>query len=445
MFVLFLLVFPYAHTANKLVIYSNNITQVHAAKDVSFRSGFQSFFIKNLPEEIFFNSFFVDLPESVSLRSISKMNIQNREGLESKSDLLNRLKGKPLYLYNNGVYRDVDLLYAGDYLAVDDHGKVLLDPKEDIAVSKNVFIESIPSFNVAAMVIEVSVDSRKSQVTQVPVNYITGQVGWKAIYNLYLDEKRELLDFSAFFKLNNYTKADFANTSVELVAGDINFEQEHRVYAMSMAKAAPESAQDIGEQPLGDYYKFVYPYLVTLKAREEKMLSWREITDIPVKKQYLFSFYSGGYPSVQKQRAIIKLFMKNTKENKLGMRFPAGEAFVYDNSSSRSLLGKVNIPNLTLGEEISLTIGKSFDLSGEKTHKKHEKITTNEFLDTFQVVIKNNSVQKRTVDVIDSLYGSWEVVSSNHKYVQKDANQLSFSVAIDSQGTTTINYQVKTR
>jgi hypothetical protein len=50
-----------------------------------------------------------------------------------------------------------------------------------------------------------------------------------------------------------------------------------------------------------------------------------------------------------------------------------------------------------------------------------------------------------TVEIRETIYGSWEVLNSSFPPTKLDANTLSFSVPVAANGKATVTYRVRSR
>ena len=82
---------------------------------------------------------------------------------------------------------------------------------------------------------------------------------------------------------------------------------------------------------------------------------------------------------------------------------------------------------------------RKVDLS-RVSHMTHQRLGLASEKEINEIIIRNHKREDVTVSVIERLQGNWKVKSSSHKYLQKDAQHIEFSVQIKADKEVNITY-----
>ncbi|HPU43728.1 MAG TPA: hypothetical protein PLS98_05905, partial [Dictyoglomaceae bacterium] len=92
--------------------------------------------------------------------------------------------------------------------------------------------------------------------------------------------------------------------------------------------------------------------------------------------------------------------------------------------------------------------GKDFDLLGESKilDRKVEKIKdyTYETI-TAQITLTNRKDEDVTIEVLDNIYGDFQILSSTHPYEKIDEDTIRFIVKVSKNSTYNITYSYKVK
>ena len=116
-----------------------------------------------------------------------------------------------------------------------------------------------------------------------------------------------------------------------------------------------------------------------------------------------------------------------------------------DNDGSLEFIGEDSIDHTSKDEEVEVTLGNAFDVTGARTRVSSRKTGSNSREDTYEIVIKNHKDAPVNVTVVEHLGGweLWEIVSSSSPYEKVDSNTVNFVPTVGADGTVTISYTVE--
>lgn len=125
---------------------------------------------------------------------------------------------------------------------------------------------------------------------------------------------------------------------------------------------------------------------------------------------------------------------------------PKGKVKIFKKEEDCDIfIGENIIPHTPKGEKIKLSLGNAFDVKGERRIINHERISQVVYRDTYEIKIKNFKKEDIFVDVIEHLYGTWEITEKTHNFDKIDAFTIKFPVKVKSEGEEIIRYTVITK
>ena len=130
---------------------------------------------------------------------------------------------------------------------------------------------------------------------------------------------------------------------------------------------------------------------------------------------------------------------------RLGLPLPAGRVRMFDGGD---FLGEATIGHTPANQDVALTIGNVFDLSAERTREDFQLDREGRTMtERVSVLLKNAKSGSVTVRVTERLsrWTDWEMVSSSERFEKRNAQTVSFDVAVPAGGETKLSYTVRYR
>jgi len=189
-----------------------------------------------------------------------------------------------------------------------------------------------------------------------------------------------------------------------------------------------------------EYYRYTIPNAVTLRDGERRSLALFDAEQVDVAREYRIE---GGWRSVgetQRAHAAIRLSF----ENDLGKPLPGGTVRVYDTAESPMLLGEPRISDTPEGQQAVLTLGRSFDITAERTTIDRERDGKAREIER-RIVISNAKDRAVEVKLVESLPGDWRVLSQTADHERLDAKRVAWSLDVAAGGETTLRYRIRYR
>ncbi len=285
---------------------------------------------------------------------------------------------------------------------------------------------------------------------ELEVSYLADGLSWSADYVLLLNDNDAVSRFSAWVTLVNNAKRSFNNSTVSLVAGDVQRRKmAEPAYAAAkteraMALAAP--APQVEESPFFEYHLYRLPQKISLGANRMHQVAFFSLSDVPARKEYVFrsspSWGRGVPGEPQKSKADVYIVLPNKADNKTGRALPAGTVRVYKaaGEGENLLVGEDAIPATPLDSEVKITAGKSFDVEMERKQVSFQKLGPTLFQEGYEMNLKNAKSEDVSVRVIESLYGDWEITKSDRQWKRLDAQTIEFTVPVPARGRASVSY-----
>lgn len=467
------LVLAQGQVQNEITVYNQGFALVKETRTLSLRQGRQQVALEDVAALI--------EPASVGIRSLTdpasiEVWEQNYQyDLISPQAILNKAVGQrirflrvlpngvkevlegvllsaPNAIVNNpdgGAYQT----YNGMVIRTDD-GRIVLNPAGEIEVS------SIPDGLISKPTLLWDLMSAKAGENTVEVSYTTRGMSWTADYVLMLDgaTQNAKADIKGWVTLTNNSGKAFKETRLKLLAGDV---QRLMGGGGGFGGGRAAKAMDALEQnrfqqeSLFEYYLYTLQRPATIRDKEMKQLSLMEGKGIQTTKKLILDsmmgmgvYYPGeGEIGTGPMKPQVRIIFKNSKENELGIPLPAGRVKVYqrDKSGSVQMLGEDAIGHTPKDETISLVVGRSFDIVGERKRTNFQRIGDRVVRETFEIEVRNRKDAPETVNVVERHYGDWRVISKTMDFTKLDANTMEFVVTLKAGEVRKITYTVETR
>jgi hypothetical protein len=340
--------------------------------------------------------------------------------------------------------------YNGVVIQTDD-GRIVLNPDGEIEVS------TLPEGLISKPTLLWLLHATKAGTNDIEISYLTQGIKWDADYVLTLGPGGATADLKGWVTIANNSGGTYRDTKLKLLAGDVQRARPPEPRVMMLAGASYDMAGERGfvEETLFEYHLYTLQRPATIRNNEIKQLSLLEGKDITASKKLIvdslrdFGFYypSEGEIGVGVMKPQVRVEFKNSKENGLGIPLPAGNVKVYqrDASGSTQMLGEDKIQHTPRDEQLSLVVGRSFDIVAERKRTTYQRQGNKAYRETFEVEVRNRKDVSETVHVLERHYGQWGVIQKNMEFEKLDANTIQFVLTLQPGESKKIVYTVETR
>ncbi len=294
--------------------------------------------------------------------------------------------------------------------------------------------------------IELRLNSPAAGKVPIELTYLTTGFNWEMSYVGTLAPDGRTLAITGWAKLENDSGYALSNAMVRLVAGSVNrgnVSAETRATPTALALGSPSP------QAAFEYYLYTLPKPVDLPAHRTLLVPYGTFPEIPVEKVYT---YAGG------SRVMVTLKFRNTKETGLGMPLPAGDVRLFQaRPDGKMFIGADTIPHTPVEEEVSITPGNAFDITGTRVRTESVKLSKSTYRDTYMITLRNHKEVAVTVNVLEHPSGNtWKIISAGISYKEGgkfvtvalpyekvDSHTVKFVAYVPADGESKVTYTIE--
>jgi hypothetical protein len=287
---------------------------------------------------------------------------------------------------------------------------------------------------------------------RVEASYLAGKLSWNADYVLTVARDDRAADLDGWVTLTNGSGTSFKNTTLQLVAGDLNrVRQMMGRMASDQLRAERSAAAPMAQEAFSDYHLYTLGRRTTINNNETKQVSMLGGTGVPIQKRYVvdgqaFYYRNARHPGAPLKDAVRVYYQfKNDARGGLGMPMPAGVVRVYQSDSKGGLqfVGEDRIDHTPKDETLNVKIGNAFDVIAERKQIDFEKIAANVYEVEFEITLRNHKTTPVTVEVNEPIGGTWRILRSTHEWTKTEAWAARFSVPVAVDDAGVLRYRVR--
>ncbi|HOK55863.1 MAG TPA: hypothetical protein PKV21_08660 [bacterium] len=433
----------------KLVIYNQNFAVCDEIREIEVPAGKNELIFTDIPR-------FIE-PVSIQISVLSpsiKFNVLeqsfNYDVYTSDKVFAKNIGEKVSMITKDGqFYSGILLFYDAGNIGIETKDKIIFVNKENL---REVSFGKMSTFTYKPQ-LKFLVQNEKKDIYKILLKYTTSNINWRADYLGSFDEEKSVLSLTGFITVNNKCGIDYENASIELVAGEVKkiaeIENQRKAFGAADAlKAEMAGAPSFEESPVFEYHRYTLKGKTDIKDGEIKQINFVNKNDLKVEKKYKYDGAITRYYHYDNWRNLnyndkVEIWIEFKNEGEI---LPAGKMKIFKNEKEGSIfIGENRIPHTPVGEKVRLSLGNVFDIKGERKIIAHERISQQVYKDTYEIKIKNFKKEDVSVEVIEHLYGSWEITEKSHNYEKEDAYTIKFPVKVKGSGEEIIRYTVITR
>jgi hypothetical protein len=226
-----------------------------------------------------------------------------------------------------------------------------------------------------------------------------------------------------------------------------------------MAAPAPAAAS-FAESELFEYHLYTLGRRTDLPDNSVKQLElFPSILGADCQRELVFTaspqpyYWSGpnldqNFAATQKGEVNAYLLFDNKESNRMGLPLPGGRVRVNQQNAvdgSLEFIGEDLIEHTPRGETLRLTLGKSFDVVGERKQTAFaydEK--ARRIVEEFEIELRNGKKTAVDLTLREYLYrwSDWKISNASQAYQKQDAKTIDFAVSVPAEGKRTVRYSV---
>jgi hypothetical protein len=386
--------------------------------------------------------------------------------LVSQIKLLNRYVGEAIAVTQSAGSERIThkgvLLGARDGLLLQtDDGILALSNYESFAFAH------LPGGLITKPTLVWDIDTQTAGTHLTRVAYQTRGMTWWADYNVILstNEAKPSMDLSVWVTLINQSGASYENAKIKLVAGDPNRVPAAARPLATMAKGMTRAAlleDGFVQTELFEYHLYTLTRRSTLPNNSSKQLAlFPAKVGIPAQRQLIFSIpefqhthywseanIEQGIAGFSKGEVLAYLVFDNTETAGLGIPLPKGRVRVSQQGPDGALefVGEDQIDHTPKNETLRLKLGKSFDVTGDRTRTHFQlDITRKTMVETYKLCIRNRKNAATHIIARETLFrwSSWSIEQSSCPHQKQSAQSIDFSINLDANSEVEISYTVR--
>ncbi len=443
-FVLIIIFFAESKETN-IVIYNQNFAVCDEIREIEVGKGKSTIVFTDIPK--FIEPTSIQFYPTTNKQDFSVLEIVFDYDVLNSEKLLSKNIGKNVEIITKDgqFYSGKLLFYDSVYIGIEVKDRILILNRENFKEMKFEKIE----FDLKPK-LKFLVNNNKEGVQKFHLKYSTSNINWKADYIGEYDEEKNKLNLNGFITIENKSGIDYKDVSLVLIAGEVKKMMENvslRKEGFGIAGFEAKAVPSFEEKPFFEYHKYTLKGKTDINDGEIKQINF-VFKEIKIDKRYVYDgatyryyYYDNWRNLPYNEKVEILIEFKNE-----GEVLPSGKIRIFKNEKEGSLfIGENYIPHTPIGDKVKFSIGNAFDIKGERKIIDHQKISSNIYKDTYEIKIKNFKKEDVLVEVIEHLYGTWEIIEKTHDYEKIDAYTIKFPVKVNSNGEQIVRYTVMTK
>ena len=411
---------------NSLIVYNGNVGLVHENKNIKIKKSDTTITYEGVASTIETDSVNVKLPDSVTLYSQ-----QYRYDKLTLAKLLDAHIGKAIQVRLLKDAKNFTIISATLLSNNGNSSLVRTDKSKIISVnSKDIIFKTIPSELLTKPSLVWNIKSTRSLKTEMEIDYLIKNITWSSDYILNLNENSA--DLSGWITIDNRSGKKFDDTSLYVLAGEINRASKPTYKREVMYAKAMADSQEVKQEAHEGYHFYTIPFKVNLANNEKTQIKFTDKKRLEFSRKYSAHLHNPLY-----LRGEIKGdVMQYIKLDGLDIPLPKGVIRTYSKLKKSSiLLGETSIKHTPKNTPLELKLGKNFDLKVSQTILKRED-SQRYFSADVKYTLKNSSNKSKIVELLVPFNRNKNsIVKSSQIYKFTKGNLVTFSLRVKANAT----------
>jgi hypothetical protein len=363
-------------------------------------------------------------------------------------NLLEAAVGQRVRIVRTNEDTGAETVQEAELLAARDGIVLRVGDRIETAPAGRLVFDSIPAGLRPQPTLVAGLRAEGAGAREIELAYLTGGLGWSADYVASLGPDDDRLDLTAWATVRNDTDSAFADAALALVAGDVNRVSTAPVPA-PMAKArqvlAMAAPQDVERAPVGDYHLYRIGRPIDLARGQHKQVLLLQRDGVDVAKRYRVEAGFAGGRSGEEAPLPVTVTLNFANDAQAAEPLPAGVVRVYGASGDGVFLGEDRIAQTAAGEEVSLDLGRAFDVTAKLLQTDFRRLgAKGEITEAARRVrLGNASAKPVTVEVVERFSGNWEILEESTAHKKTSAFTAEWSVPVPAGGETVLTYKLR--
>lgn len=286
------------------------------------------------------------------------------------------------------------------------------------------------------------INSNKGKIPM-ELSYLSGGFSWDVNYNAVWDGKK--LDLNSWVTINNHSGKAFENTTLKLIAGDVNkvresfYRKNYRYDMMEADMMAGAAAPSFEEREFHDFHIYTLDQKVSFANNQTKQLELYPTQNVVAEGIYEYNTFDSGVKS------LIR-FM-NMQNQGLGKPLPKGKFKIYkaDKDKNLEFIGEDSIKHTSVNEEININTGTAFDIVASTQERNRKTISNRASEREIHVLLKNNSKETKRINVVHQLNSNAKIMEGDLRYnYDPNKNTVTYVVELASGAERSFKFKERT-
>lgn len=413
-----------------VTIYNQDLAQVREVRTLSLRKGVHEYAYDGVTSRIDPTSIRLAAPGVEILE-------QNFEfDLVDRNVLMERYLGEMIDVVTDGeVVRGRLLSVRGGVVLEDEDSEVrLIEP----SVIHSVRFPELPEGLVLRPTLRWSLDAKHTGEVESELLYLTGGMSWEASYVALVEEGGKL-EFSGWVQLTNRSGKNFVDAALNLMAGDVRRVQRGRGGRPELTYATEAMQKGFVEQEFFEYHLYTLPRPVTLHDNQTKQITLLAPRTVAAKRTYLYDGALGG------KKVDVGIEFENNAKAGLGLPLPKGTVRLFqrdETSGAQQFIGEDRIDHTPEGERVELTVGKAFDIVGQRTRLDFKRLGDRGREEQWRIELRSSKEDAVAVTVREHFGGDWRILDESQQGESPDNSLREWVVNLPAKGRASLTYRV---
>ena len=334
------------------------------------------------------------------------------------------------------------------------NGGVVLQIGERIEVLRDdglpvrVIFDRVPENLRARPTLSVTLQSQRAGTRPVTLTYLTPGLSWQADYVALFDEPAGRMDVQGWITLTNNTGTPYNNANTVLVAGEVATESGNNNNVRYRPPRPPMPNRPLREagtessdrERLGDFYLYPLPERTTIANRQQKQVSFLDVSAAPATRGY--EFRNPWLNTTEEPVSAASVLRFSSSRNQgLGDALPAGTVRVYqrDARGTPQFVGESPIGHTPMGSSIGLTTGLAFDVKVHPVVEQRVNVSPSRSRTRMRYALTNARPEAVTVDLVQSgLWGDTRIIAESMDSERRSADEALWQVRVPANGSATV-------
>ena len=443
-----------------LTVYNDGRALVEEHHTLRLEEGIQTTRIRNVPARLDPTSVMLRFPRDPETTRVLEQDFGH--DLAGSDRLLEEHVGHEVELTTIGgsTYRGT-LLGVGDGVVLESGNGVRLWPRDRVDGFR---FPDITEGDSLRPTLTWTVEAARGGPRPAVLSYLTEGVGWRADYALELLPSEERMRLRGRVSLDNESGRDFEDAALKLVAGEVGRAAPELRQQEGARFEAMQATDQVEARAFSEYHLYEIDRPVTVNDRQTKQIEFLASGTVPVDRTYVYegasSRWIGGQqldrdagPGSEATAVSVHMSFETSEEAGLGRPLPAGRVRMYRENldGSRLLIGEDRIGHTPRDETVRLTVGRAFDLIGERTPVDYVQTGEQSLEETIRIEVRNRKEKQGvTVRVQEAMYraNDWEILEEEVdgepvEHRRLDSQRVEWRIDVPAGGSRTLTYRAR--